>query len=285
MAGALLLWGHFHPLQFAETPSENVSPPSPAPRAEHGTAKPSLSSPQSRQGPWQPPPAHRHRSRAFGAHSQPAATLSCSLQSLPREPVQTIRSSLSQTHTWTRTSLLQTTQVVGKQQNKDVVVFFYTAHMCSCPALTVTSPRWWHMRGTILEPLGHLSLKGKGANPASGHSVKGGMKAGVALPSGRIRRFHGSKCLASPSARDPPNPVSFQGGVWVAQQGTNPSLSSLPATPGITKITRTLQKCRVPTPAKGEEASCISLNTGRNLLREGEKPTAFKKSIKKRQMR
>lgn len=55
------------------------------------------------------------------------------------------------------------------------------------------------MREAIQDPLGHLSLKGEGANPSSGHSVKGGIKAGVTLPSGRIRRFHGSKCLAYPS--------------------------------------------------------------------------------------
>lgn len=58
-----------------------------------------------------------------------------------------------------------------------------------------------------------------------------------------------------------------------------PALPSLPATP-----TRTPQKCCIPRSKEGEEASCISLNTGRNLFR-GWKPTAFKKSIKKRQMR
>lgn len=59
--------------------------------------------------------------------------------------------------------------------------------------------------------------------------------------------------------------------------GHQPSFSSLPATPAITRTTRTPQKCCFPMPKKGGETSCISLNTGRNLLRMGETHSFLKK--------
>lgn len=182
-------------------------------------AKPSLSSPQTRQGPQQPPPCPQTSFQTpwstFPAHGHPQLHIAEPPQGtsvnhlvLPvpdPHPAQD-KPSANNSGCW-------------KAANKDVVVIFYTAHVCFLPCFDhdlttmVRGRAPADMRGAIQDPLGHLSLKGEGENPASGHSVKGGIKAGVSLPSGRTRRFHGSNSLASPSAWDPPNPVSSQGGV------------------------------------------------------------------------
>lgn len=101
-------------------PALHTLPP-PPPQVKHTTAKPSPSSPQTRQDSQQPPPARRHLSRLRGAHPQPIATPSHTLQSLPgvqSKPVPTPDPRLGQDKPSANTSGCCETA------NKDVVVVF-----------------------------------------------------------------------------------------------------------------------------------------------------------------
>lgn len=199
-----------HPAEPVHTGVPSPEPPSTTTsEAHHGQALPQQPPDQGPADVFPDP---------FGAHPKPTATPSRTLQSLAggASPNQS-RPPPPQTHDQPRTSLLQMPWAVVKQQIK-TWWWFSTQPVC-VPAPLRPSPCHDSRRGGTSRdgrshptPLGASQLRGRWGKSSPRLFDEG-------WDTGRGQDIC-SRYLASPSARDLPNPVCLPGGGFMGHQGT-----------------------------------------------------------------